>query len=205
MISSNIFVYSSPRETRNKNEFVRKYTVDDHLKTRGYVECIIKSNYSAAIALVIDGDTVLSWRCINLVNNSSEYSCTVCDYEGCEDNIPFKICKSKPGVVCIFNRSDHLSEIRKISNRLDSNCLRFIRGNIEHDFTIIGDYSIVKMAEVILSALSIGTYRSKNYDYLTGVSLDNPNNLSISEINDLIMANVTIRMLFTAYDFSPTS
>lgn len=204
MIESNIFVYSSPAEKRTRDEIVRKYDIDDSKKNRGCVECVIlRSCNAATISIILDGERILSWKCINLINNSEEYSCEASDFKGPTiADFRISISKSKPGIVCIFQNSSRFSAIRKIGNRLDSTCFRATFDNEEITFAISGDYSIAKMGEVIFSILSVGFFRPKNYDYITGLDRGD---LTVGELTNLIIANATIRMVFTAYDFSPTS
>lgn len=197
------FVYSSASESRNRDKITRRYSIDDQLRTRGHAECsILRDVNTAEFSISIDGITAMQWKCVNLINESEKYHCLICPHGENESNIELTIEKSKPGMICSIPNSNRFSEIRKVGNRLDSSCFRVIRNGEEINFSITGDYSIARMAECFLSILSLGIFRPKNCDFLTGVDLLD---LSPCESENLILINVTIRMLFTAFDFSSTS
>lgn len=199
----NSFVYSSPSEVRTRDRITRRYSIDDPSRTRGHAECaILRDKNTAELSISIDGTIIMKWQCVNLVNDTKEYGCLIQPHESHENDILLTIDKSKPGKTCSIPKSDRFSEVRKISKILDSSSFRLIRNSEEINFTITGDYSLARMSECILSLVSFGLFRPKNCDFLTGVDL---NDLTPGELTNLIMINITIRMVFTAFDFSPTS
>lgn len=199
----NYLVYSSASESRTRNKITRRYTLDDQLRTRGHAECsILRDSNTADFSISIDGATAIEWQCVNLINDPHKYQCLICSRGTNEINLELSINKSKPGKICSIPNSNRFSEVRKVGRRLDSSCFRAISNGEEVNFSITGDYSIARMAECLLSLLSLGFFRPKNRDFLTGVDL---RDLTPSESESLILINVTIRMLFTAFDFSSTS
>lgn len=199
----NDLVYSSASESRTRDKITRRYTLDDQLRTRGHAECsILRDANTADFSISIDGATAMQWQCVNLINDSEQYQFLIFFRGQYEGNIELTINKSKPGEVCLIPNSKRFSEIRKVGRRLDSSCFRAVSNGAELSFSVAGDYSIARMAECFLSLLSLGLFRPKNHDFLTGVDL---RDLTPSESESLILINVTIRMLFTAFDFSSTS
>ena len=67
-------------------------------------------------------------------------------------------------------------------------------------FYIAADRSIISAFEALFSLCSLGIYRVKNDDFISGVK--NPDAFSSYELKNLFIVNSTIRMLFLPIDFT---
>jgi|LauGreDrversion2_6_1035139.scaffolds.fasta_scaffold11878_2 hypothetical protein len=199
-MKKNIYVYSYSTEKRESSGLTRKYAIDAFNHEIGYIKCSVsKSTDSAEFSLVIEGNLAVCWTCKNIVCDSQKYSCFVSVVGREMFDISLVINKSRPGIVCSFPNSMRISEIRKVGNFLKSESLKVTINDEEIDFRIARDTSFVKMCESIFSILTIGIFRPKNYDFITGVSRSD---LTEKEILHLLVINATIRMVFTGWDFS---
>lgn len=200
LLDRNIYSYASPSEERRKDRIIRKYSVDVGGKTVGEIKCVIfKSSDKAEIDVLIDDQILLQWKCENLVNDAVQYSCLVCTNGDEFDDFFLHIDKSKAGTVCDIQKSDRFSQVTKVSKLASVSSFRLVDHEVELPFAVSGDYSLLRMMECVFSILTIGLYRPGNDDFMTGVCSDD---LTAEEVRNLIIINSTMRMVFTAHDFS---
>lgn len=200
MINKNIYVYSYSTEKRESGCVTRKYAIDAFNNEIGYIKCsIFKSTNSAELLFVLEGNTEVWWVCKNIVCDAQKYSCSVSVVGRESFDVSLIINKSRPGIVCSLPNQLRISEIRKIGNCLKSESLKAYINDEEIDFSIARDTSFVKMCESIFSILSVGIFRPKNYDFITGIARSD---LTEQEITQLLIINATVRMVFTGWDFS---